>query len=82
LVTYYRIYGKISVNDYLSISQASDYCGKAPTTLRNAIRVGKLPSTRIVGKIVVKRGDVDEYCRNVKRGKPRKDSPINTSEEP
>ena len=72
----------MKTSDYLSIAEASAYCGKAKTTLRNAINRGVLPSVRVVGKIAIKRGDLDDYCARAKPGRPKKDSHTKSTEEP
>ena len=57
------------LRDYLRISEAADYLGVSPNTLRNWEKAGKVVAHRhpINGYRLFKREELDELLRQVKR---------------
>lgn len=46
-------------NDWLTLKQAAEFVGVTPRTVQNWIKNGKIKGYQVVGRIRVKRSDVD-----------------------
>ena len=57
------------LRDYLRISEAADYLGVSPNTLRNWQNAGKISAFRhpVNGYRLFKRGDLDSLLKKVER---------------
>ena len=62
------------LKDYLRISEAAEYLGVSPNTLRNWENAGKLVAHRhpINGYRLFKKEELDEVLKQVKRPEQRK----------
>ena len=63
--------------DVMTIRQAADFLGIHRATVYQAIRAGRLPSERLLDRVVVKRADVEAYKARTEEigpegGRPRK----------
>lgn len=65
------------LSDYLRISEAAEYLGVSPNTLRNWVNAGKIAAMRhpVNGYRLFKREDLDEFLEQVEsasKAKPKK----------
>ena len=65
------------LSDYLRISEAAEYLGVSPNTLRNWVNAGKIAAMRhpVNGYRLFKREDLDEFLKQVEsasKAKPKK----------
>jgi excisionase family DNA binding protein len=63
--------------DFMTVADAARAIGAAEPTIRTAIRKGRLPSRRVLGRIVVETSALEEYRRRTRpdgvkpKGRPR-----------
>lgn len=65
--------------NYLTVADAAASLGIHPSTLRNAIREGRLPAINFLGRLAIDPDDLEEYRQRTRpnggekpRGRPRK----------